>query len=36
VIAIDTNVVLRIILRDDAEQHDVAKRELAAVAPTSW
>ena len=28
-IAIDTNVVLRIILRDDAEQHDVAVRELA-------
>ncbi len=28
-IAIDTNVVLRIILRDDAEQHEVAVRELA-------
>ena len=28
-IAIDTNVVLRIILRDDVEQHDVAVRELA-------
>lgn len=28
-IAIDTNVVLRIILNDDADQHDIAKRELA-------
>lgn len=28
-IAIDTNVVLRIILKDDAEQHGVATRELA-------
>ncbi|MBC8057882.1 MAG: type II toxin-antitoxin system VapC family toxin [Rhizobiales bacterium] len=28
-ISIDTNVVLRVILRDDAEQHGVATRELA-------
>ena len=28
-IAIDTNVVLRIILNDDAAQHDVARRALA-------